>query len=323
MNASLLLAVLISALYGQANAYITARTIPIHGFIHEPPSRSFLCKIGHNDNCTAVVLYERLMYNKLVLRSITSGIPLETYTLDYNVNYVPSMNRWKRVQLDRYIETYNATHDLLQLRFHDAPILPHMSEYVLLGTKNHFYGNTRLEERDVEVLHRLRTSSRIEPRVLWSVDASSTIALREFTDNVTFVTSLPHIVPHDKLNRYGSLIAFWITPDQSSVVQIIDYYYPNGRRNNGITPEHEPSNIIDCPRGIDRQQCAQTGISIACCNKARYYECDENGVVLRLKSCPTTDRTSFSYYYMNIRKKMCTRAFSRSLRYETNADNEV
>lgn len=161
---------------------------------------------------------------------------------------------WTRIDLSDYLHFHNRTHARLSLHWHNSPDLPRINEYILLESTDHLH---------VELLHVIRASQ--------STTMASTIG------------SARHYVAYRDLRKYGALVAVWFTAD-TSILQIIDYYYEHGRSNSSdMQMRHMPQ--FYCRTIFDRAQCAQKSWTIAACNALYFYKCDRYGTPTTLAKC--------------------------------------
>lgn len=238
-------------------------SLPFHGFIFDPPSRGYLCKFDNNYNCTLFPADADIAthFNRPYINSDTLIYP------------------WKRVNLAQYLFDFNSTHAQLNLHWHASTDVPHIDEYVLLETK---------ARADMTVIHRLRTSV--------------TQQQQAYLDTNTFIVSVPHLVPYNTLYRYGSLTSIWfastndtndddVLSDTTSILQIIDYYYANGKAttqdydDGSNTLVQTTDTTFHCAKTFDRVRCNVQAWTIASCDPAFFYECDEHGAAQALKRC--------------------------------------
>lgn len=195
---------------------------------------------------------------------LASQPPLETNAT--SSGGVPS--NWTRVNLSEHLRDHNSTHTELRLRWHDPFDLPEIREYTLLGNRDRLHMTS---------LHSINVNLRTDT----------------FLDERTGIVSVSHLVPYDKIRRYGSFVSLWTSNElrkTRTFAQTIDYYYEQGVVGIDTYAQDRANTkqlLLDCRTIFDRSECASQGKTIAACDAEFYYECGANGVPRALMRCPS------------------------------------
>lgn len=245
--------------------------LPFHGFIFDPPSRGYLCKFNNNYDCSHFKSADHfsVQYNRTHIFPNTLSHP------------------WRRIDLNDYMHYHNETHARLTLHWHDAPDIPHINEYLLLETTHRLL---------IDLVHKIEVPIPPFRQTLlpWPFDTNKTIHARTFMSQSSFIVSVPHFVAYEKLYRFGSLTALWFGTNRyeyagaesdTSILQIIDYYYEHGRNSSHDEQMEKTAKFFNCPHTFDRPICAQKSWTVAACNTLYFYKCDKSGAPQTLAKC--------------------------------------
>lgn len=133
-------------------AYVTFTQIQRHGFVSNPPSRVYLCKLGLNSNCGRVQ-YEPQSVE--AHKGFPKNGPVDGHIAGggrFNEVDESGVDRWKMVSLGDYLRTLNESHVVLELTWSYTAV-HRTSAYHLFGTTASYNVENPLKRESLKHLH--------------------------------------------------------------------------------------------------------------------------------------------------------------------------